>query len=102
MGKTVTSEGERILTLLTDPRLWREGVAASDLASELNVTVRQLRRDRALLERHGFSTCVEVGDDGVHRVRFIRDGIAKRTAGLRSTLETIVGARERDRDRERD
>jgi predicted DNA-binding transcriptional regulator YafY len=67
------SQGERILLMLTEPRLWRSGLAPRELAAELGVTVRQLRRDRDLLERFGFPTRVDADDDGVHRLRFRRD-----------------------------
>lgn len=67
----VASQAERILSILTKPHLRRSGVEANDLARELGVTVRQLRRDRALLERFGFPLQSAIGDDGVHRLRFV-------------------------------
>jgi predicted DNA-binding transcriptional regulator YafY len=61
------------LSMLTEPRLWRSGMPASEIADAMGVTVRQVRRDRELLERFGFPTRVDADDDGVHRVRFRRD-----------------------------
>lgn len=72
MAKQHTSQGERILSMLTEPRLWRSGIAPRELSTELGVTVRQLRRDRELMERFGFPSRVDVDDDGVHRLRFLR------------------------------
>jgi HTH domain len=57
--------------MLVNPCLRRSGVEAKDLARELGVTVRQLRRDRALLERFGFPLESVIGDDGVHRLLFV-------------------------------
>ena len=67
----MASQAERILSLLTNSQLRRTGVPAQELAAELGVTVRQLRRDRNLLERFGFPLHASAGDDGVHRLRFV-------------------------------
>lgn len=72
--------------MLSEPRLWRTGIASAELAQRFGVTVRQLRRDRELLERFVFPTRALVSEDGVRRMRFQREHEPTPCPGLATAL----------------